>query len=213
MKRGQFLVVEGLEGAGKTTALRYMVTLLQAKGIPVLTTREPGGTPVGETVRTILKHTVDHHPLDPRAELLLFYAARVQLIETIIKPALQQGTWVLADRCELSSFAYQGGGRGISFELLDHLSQFCVGDLQPDLLCYLDISPEIGLQRARIRGTLDRIEQEPLAFFQTVHEAYHSAIKRFKSVAVIDANQTLDQVEAALKSVINTYWESINDPT
>ncbi len=211
MNRGRFLVVEGLEGAGKSTALHYLVQLLQAKGITVLSTREPGGTPVGETVRNLLKHTDHQHPLDPRAELLLFYAARVQLLETVIKPALQQGIWVLADRCELSSFAYQGGGRGISFDLLDQLSLFCVGDLQPDLLCYLDISPEIGLQRARMRGTLDRIEQEPLAFFQTVHEAYQKAIKRFKSVAVIDANQTLVQVESALKLVFDQYWESLSD--
>jgi dTMP kinase len=210
MNNGRLLVVEGLEGAGKSTAILFLQRLLQAEGISVRTIREPGGTVVGEAVRHLLKHADHEHPLDPRAELLLFYAARVQLLETVVKPALQQGTWVLADRCELSSFAYQGGGRESPLEVLNQLSTLCVGDMQPDLLLYLDISPEIGMQRAQTRGTLDRIEQEPLSFFQTVHAAYQVSIKRFESVAVIDASQSLPQVEAELKQAFRHYWESLN---
>jgi dTMP kinase len=210
IKRGRFLVVEGLEGAGKSTALHYLHDRLQSQGIQVITTREPGGTVVGETVRHLLKHT-DQEPMDPRAELLLFYAARVQLLETVIKPALNQGTWVLADRCELSSFAYQGGGRGIQPEILKQLSALCVGDTQPDLLFYLDISPEIGLQRAVTRGKLDRIEQESLAFFQAVHARYQAYLPTYLSTVVIDASQPLIQVQADLEQSLRHYLVSQHD--
>ena len=104
----------------------------------------------------------------------------------------------------------KGGGREIPLEVLNQLSTLCVGDMQPDLLLYLDISPEIGMQRAQTRGTLDRIEQEPLSFFQTVHAAYQVSIKRFESVAVIDASQSLPQVEAESKQAFRHYWESLN---
>lgn len=207
INRGRLLVVEGLEGAGKSTAILGLQTLLQAEGIQVITTREPGGTMVGEAVRHLVKHAEHQEHLDPRAELLLFYAARVQLLETIVKPALEQGIWVLADRCELSSFAYQGGGRGIPFAALNQLSSLCVGDTQPDWLIYLDISPEIGLQRAQIRGKLDRIEQEPLTFFQTVHTAYQEYLTRFSTVSVIDASQPLPQVQMALEHALRQYLE------
>ena len=205
MKRGHLWVIEGLEGAGKSTAIATLQTALQKKGISVITTREPGGTLVGEGVRTLLKHSEE--PLDPRTELLLFYAARVQLLEAVIKPALEQGVWVLADRCELSSFAYQGGGRGFSEDVLNQLSVLCVGNMQPDLLIYLDISPEIGLQRAQMRGTLDRIEQEPLAFFQAVHAAYAKGLRRFSSVTILDASLPLQQVQMDLEQTLYQYLD------
>lgn len=203
MNRGRLLVVEGLEGAGKSTAIASLQALLQAEGISVITTREPGGTVVGEAVRDVLKHSEE--PLDPRTELLLFYASRVQLLETVVKPALEQGTWVLADRCELSSFAYQGGGRGIPKDVLNQLSVLCVGNVQPDLLIYLDISPELGLQRAHIRGKLDRIEQESITFFQDVHAAYLEGLSRFSEVVMIDASQPLPQVQANLERALRHY--------
>lgn len=209
-KCGRLLVVEGLEGAGKSTAILYLLGLLQAQGIQVVTTREPGGTVVGEAVRTVLKHT-DQELLDPRTELLLFYAARVQLLETVVKPALARGIWVLADRCELSSFAYQGGGRDIDPVILKQLSAWCVGNTQPDLLFYLDISPEVGLQRAQMRGTLDRIEQEPLVFFQAVHAAYQVHLANYSTVVRLDANQPLPQVQADLEQALQTYLVSQHD--
>ncbi|PJD93650.1 MAG: dTMP kinase [Legionella sp.] len=204
MTRGQLVVVEGLEGAGKSTAITTLQGILQEHGLDMITTREPGGTILGETVRSLLKQTSEE-AMDPRAELLLFYAARVQLLETVIKPALAKGTWVLADRCDLSSFAYQGGGRGMSELMLQRLSEFCVGHLQPDLLFYLDISPEIGLQRAKDRGMLDRIEQESIHFFNDVHAAYHRYLKRMPAAVFIDACQPLINVQEALKVAMNHY--------
>jgi len=204
MTRGQLLVVEGLEGAGKSTAISTLQAVLQEHGLSVITTREPGGTLLGEAVRELLKRT-SAEVMDPRAELLLFYAARVQLLESVIKPALAAGTWVLADRWELSSFAYQGGGRGMSEHMLNHLSEFCVGHTQPDLLFYLDISPEIGLQRAQTRGKLDRIEQESIVFFNAVHAAYHRYLKRMPSSVFIDASQPLLNVQDALKVAMTHY--------
>ncbi|MCR9191098.1 MAG: dTMP kinase [Gammaproteobacteria bacterium] len=205
MKRGRFIVVEGLEGAGKSTAIATLKTLLQQHDIQVLLTREPGGTPLGETVRTVIKH---EEPMDPRAELLLFYAARVQLLESVIKPALAVGTWVLADRFELSTFAYQGGGRGMSSEMISHLSKFCVGTMQPDLLFYLDITPEQGLERAIGRGKLDRIEQESISFFESVHAAYHQYLQAMSAVVYVDASRDLPQVQDALIVAMNHYLRS-----
>lgn len=210
IKRGRLVVIEGLEGAGKSTALHFLQTMLQAEGIQVITTREPGGTVVGETVRKLLTHA-EQESLDSKAELLLFYAARVQLLETVIKPALSQGIWVLADRWELSSFAYQGGGRGIHPTILKQLSDWCIGETQPDLLFYLDISPDIGLQRAQMRGKLDRIEQESLTFFQAVHAAYHSYLPRFRSTVTIDASQPLAQVHSDLERAMRQYLVAQHD--
>lgn len=205
MNRGRLIVVEGLEGAGKSTAMITLASVLKQNGLTVVTTREPGGTLLGEAVRELIKHTEESEPLDPRAELLLFYAARVQLIEYVIKPALLQGAWVLADRSELSSFAYQAGGRGLDEQMLHHLSAFCVGSAKPDLLFYLDISPEEGLNRAHQRGKLDRIEQEPIDFFYAVHAAYHRAIKSYPSLHIIDASQPLAVVQQDLTDALTHY--------
>ena len=203
MRRGQFLVVEGLEGAGKSTALKTLQDVLTQHAIPYVTTREPGGTEVGEAVRHIVK--THKQPLDPKSELLLFYAARVQLLQQVIHPALAEGRWVLADRFELSSFAYQGGGRGIDQAFIHQLSTACVGSTQPDCLFYLDISPEVGLQRAYHRGKLDRIEQESEAFFHAVHRAYRDAISILPRAVVIDAKQPLDAVQHDLRGALEQY--------
>ena len=197
-QRGSFIVLEGLEGAGKTTALATMTEFLTAKNISYITTREPGGTRVGEVVRSLLKETIEGQPLCAPAELLLIYAARVQLIEQVIKPALEQGIWVIADRFELSSYAYQGGGRKLDPLIIDQLSTFCVKDLHPDLLVFLDVSVTTGLRRAEQRGELDRIEQEPLEFFENIRNAYHYYLKKYQHVAMIDANQSLVQVQIDL---------------
>src|SRR3990167_10781554 len=136
-KPGRFIVIEGLEGAGKTTAIDLIKQLLCDKNIALITTREPGGTYVGENVRRLLKEKDLDFPLDPLTELLLLYAVRVQLLQEVIGPALSSGIWVLADRFELSSYAYQGGGRKIDARVLDQLSSFCVKDTQPDWIIFL----------------------------------------------------------------------------
>jgi dTMP kinase len=197
--RGYFIAIEGLEGAGKTTALSTAKRYLIDHVPDIQMTREPGGTMVGETVRQLIKETNCNEVLDPRAELLLFYAARVQLAEQVTRPALERGTWILSDRCELSTFAYQGAGRKLELSMIQHLSHFCLGNLQPDLILFLDIPPELGLERARQRGKMDRIEQEALAFFQDVYAGYHSIIKTMNNVVVIDAAQPMADVQSMIR--------------
>lgn len=200
---GRFIVIEGLEGAGKTTAIKTIKRMLTDLDIEFITTREPGGTHVGEMVRQIVKDTTVEESLDPRAELLLFYAARVQLLEHVIKPALQRGCWVLADRFELSSFAYQGGGRGLDMDMLYKLSSFCVQGCQPDMIVFLDVDPKLGLARALKRSKLDRMEQESLAFFKVVYDAYHAHIKKMSNVIRIDANHPLPVVQHLLRTKLS----------
>lgn len=128
-------------------------------------TREPGGTPLAEKLRDLIKQGIESDPVTDKAELLMLYAARVQLVETVIKPALARGCWVVGDRHDLSSQAYQGGGRGIDQQLMQSLRTLVLGEFKPSLTLYLDLDPEIGLQRARSRGELDRIEKQSLDFF------------------------------------------------
>ena len=199
---GKFIVIEGLEGAGKSTAVSYVLDWLRSHGVAQLeTTREPGGTPLAEKMRSIVKEVHDE-PLTIQAELLLMYAARVQLVENRIKPALAKGAWVVGDRHDLSSQAYQGGGRGIAPELIQQIKQAVLGDFAPDLTVYLDIDPAVGLQRARERGELDRIEQEALAFFQRTRARYLELARQDKKIHIIDASQTPEQVQMAIHAAL-----------
>ena len=170
--RGKFIVLEGLEGAGKTTAHQAILAQLEAAGIHhIVQTREPGGTPLAEKLRHLIKHDLEE-PVNDKAELLMLYAARVQLVENVIKPALSEGKWVLGDRHDMSSQAYQGGGRQLDRQLLETLKQTILGDFEPDLTIYLDIDPAIGLERARERGELDRIGQQSFDFFYRTRQRY-----------------------------------------
>jgi dTMP kinase len=198
-KPGRYIVVEGLEGAGKTTAMKTIKRFLVEHKIDFVTTREPGATIVGEFVRKLIKDPAVKDCMDPRTELLLFYAARIELVEQIIKPALKNGSWVLSDRFELSSFAYQGGGRKLDENMLHSLSSFCVQDCTPDLIVFLDIKPEHGLERAKRRGKLDRIEQESLDFFERVYESYHKHLKNLDNVEIIDAKKPLPVVQSIIR--------------
>ncbi len=198
----KFIVIEGLEGAGKSTAVSYVLDWLHEHGITCLeTTREPGGTPLAEKMRSIVKEVHDE-PLTIQAELLLMYAARVQLVENRIKPALERGCWVVGDRHDLSSQAYQGGGRGIDPGLISQIKQAVLGDFAPDLTLYLDIDPSLGLQRARQRGELDRIELEALAFFQRTRARYLELAVQDPKIHIIDASQTPEQVQTAINAVL-----------
>ncbi|KTC66159.1 dTMP kinase (plasmid) [Legionella adelaidensis] len=203
--RGKFIVVEGLEGAGKSTALHFLKKLLSANVSELITTREPGGTRLGETSRQLIKEINPDEPLDARAELLLFYASRVQLIEQVIKPALNRGAWVLGDRFELSTFAYQGGGRGLDEEMIARLSSFCLDEFKPDLIFFLDVSPEKGLERAKKRGKTDRIEQESLLFFKKVYKSYHEHIKKMDNVVIINAEQRLLEVQKQIRLTLENF--------
>ncbi|MFM5600603.1 dTMP kinase [Aeromonas veronii] len=206
----KFIVIEGLEGAGKSSAVRYVTDYLQRHGINrIECTREPGGTPLAERMRAIVKEVHDER-LTIEAELLLMYASRVQLVETRIKPALADGVWVVGDRHDLSSQAYQGGGRGIDAQLIGAIKQAVLGNFKPDLTLYLDIDPALGLQRARHRGELDRIELEQLNFFERTRTRYLELAAKDDSIVVIDAAQTPEQVKAAIEYALDHYLS--NEP-
>ena len=211
IKPGKLIVIEGLEGAGKSTAMRTIHKLLLKHGLEVITTREPGGTVIAEQIRTLLKEPVENEALDPLAETLLFYAARVQLIQQVMLPALTRGAWILADRFEMSTFAYQGGGRQVDANLLQQLSDCCVHGMQPDLTLFLNISPEVGLQRALKRGKLDRIEQESVDFFNRVYATYQQHSHNMPRVVVIDASQPLLTVQSCLREELKQYLRINHD--
>lgn len=196
-----FVVIEGLEGAGKSTAVARVRAFLEQRGATVVQTREPGGTPLAEKMRELVK-TVHQEPLTPQAELLLMYAARVQLVENVIKPALAQGHWVVGDRHDLSSRAYQGGGRQLDSALIDSIRQAVLGDFKPALTLYLDIDPKLGLERAKARGELDRIELEQLAFFERTRARYQALAQGDDSIVTIDAGQPLEQVHQAIDAAL-----------
>ncbi|MGL5307011.1 MAG: dTMP kinase [Aeromonas veronii] len=206
----KFIVIEGLEGAGKSSAVRYVTDYLQRHGINrIECTREPGGTPLAERMRAIVKEVHDER-LTIEAELLLMYASQVQLVETRIKPALADGVWVVGDRHDLSSQAYQGGGRGIDAQLIGAIKQAVLGNFKPDLTLYLDIDPALGLQRARHRGELDRIELEQLSFFERTRTRYLELAAKDDSIVVIDAARTPEQVKTSIECALDHYLS--NEP-
>lgn len=202
MQRGKFLTIEGTEGVGKSTNLAFVADWLRGRGIEVIVTREPGGTPLAEEIRSLLLSKREE-PFDETAELLLVFAARAQHLAQVIKPALARGAWVLSDRFTDATFAYQGGGRGLSKATIEQLEQLVQGDLRPDLTLILDIDVELGLNRARQRGELDRFESEAVVFFERVRAAYRqraeSAPNRY---AVVDAGKTLDEVQIEIDRVL-----------
>ncbi|RUO41132.1 dTMP kinase [Pseudidiomarina aestuarii] len=198
---GKFIVVEGLEGAGKSSAIASIVTHLQAKNIAATTVREPGGTPLAEALRELVKQDWAE-PVHANTELLIMYASRVQLVENVIKPALQQGTWVIADRHDLSSRAYQGGGRQLGDGKLQVLKQQVLGSFGPDLTLLIDVDPKLGLERARTRGALDRIEQEDLSFFERTRARYLELAEADRSIHVIDGGQSMEAVHRDLLACV-----------
>lgn len=203
---GKFIVIEGLEGAGKTTARDCVVAQLREQGITdIVFTREPGGTPLAEKLRELIKQGLTGEQITDKAELLMLYAARVQLVDTVIKPALARGAWVVGDRHDLSSQAYQGGGRGIDQQLMQALRDTVLGDFRPHLTLYLDVTPAIGLQRARARGELDRIEQESLRFFERTRARYLELAASDASIKTIDATQSLEEVTLSLKRAVRDW--------
>ncbi|MGL9750856.1 MAG: dTMP kinase [Symbiopectobacterium sp.] len=199
----KFIVIEGLEGAGKTSAQNTVLATLRTHGVQdVVFTREPGGTPLSERLRDLIKQGADDERITDKAELLMLYAARVQLVENVIKPALVRGSWVIGDRHDLSSQAYQGGGRGMDQQLMQSLRDTVLGSFRPDLTLYLDIPPEQGLARARQRGALDRIEQESLDFFAYTRARYQALATTDATIVTIDASHPLDKVSADIEAAL-----------
>lgn len=199
---GLFITLEGPEGAGKSTNREYLAACLRAQGVEVLLTREPGGTPLAERIRELLL-TPSDEVMAADTELLLMFAARAQHIAAVIAPALARGAVVLCDRFTDATYAYQGGGRGLSVERIAQLEQFVQGDLRPDLTLVFDLPIEIGLARAAARGRLDRFEQEGRAFFDGVRQAYlDRAAATPGRYRVLDAGQSLAQVQLALDALL-----------
>ena len=207
MTSGKLITLEGGEGAGKSTVLEAVRAELVARGLDVLVTREPGGTPAGEEIRAVLLDTA-HRGLCAEAELLLMFASRAQLVREAIRPALAAGRWVLADRFTDASFAYQGGGRGQPIERIAELERWAADGLKPDLTLLLDLPVAEGLKRANGRGAADRIEMENADFFERVRKAYRERVAvepaRFR---VIDAAQPLDAVLAATHRAVAEFIE------
>jgi len=196
-KRGKFLTVEGTEGVGKTTNIAFIRAWLERNGIDYVATREPGGTPLAEELRSLL--------LQPRvekvhenAELLMVFAARAQHLTQVIEPALAQGRWVLCDRFTDATYAYQGGGRGMDTSTIALLENLVQKTLRPDAVLLLDIPVQLGLERARGRGELDRFEQEDIAFFERVRAAYLNRAAQDSRYRIVDASESLEQVQVAL---------------
>lgn len=204
---GKFIVIEGLEGAGKSSAIKVINDTLLRHGLTVANTREPGGTPMAEAIRECVKQDWVDEMVTVEAELLLMYAARAQVVANVIKPALANGQWVVGDRHDLSSQAYQGGGRQVDNQLLQPLQQITLKGFKPDLTLYLDVEPEVGLARARGRGELDRIEQAGVDFFHRTRAEYLACVKKDNSILLIDAMQPQQQVLANIEAAITQFIE------
>jgi dTMP kinase len=201
VQRGLFITFEGIEGVGKSTNIDYLAGLIEAHGHPVLRTREPGGTPIAEDIRRILKEHGDE-PLPDVAELLLLFAARSINVNNAIRPALTSGTWVISDRFTDSTRAYQGGGRGFPVESIEWLAELAHGDLQPDLTILLDAPVDVAMQRADRRGEPDRFEVERAEFFDRVRQAYLQLAEREPDrFAIVDCSRDLDAVRAAISEI------------
>ena len=201
MKQGKFITLEGIDGAGKSTQLAWIVELLQRAGLQAVVTREPGGTELGERLRAVLldKSMTMH----AETEALLMFAARREHLDKVILPALAQGQWVISDRFTDASFAYQGGGRGLDTGKLEILEHWVQGALQPDLTLYFDVSVEVGQQRVSQIKAADRFEKERGDFFQRVRAAYLDRAQQFSSrIKIIDSSQSLAEVKAAVEQTL-----------
>ena len=200
---GRFITLEGGEGAGKSTCLRHIHRRMQAAGLDVVQTREPGGAPLAERIRGLLLDR-DHQGMAADAELLLVFAARAEHLHHVIRPALEARRWVLCDRFTDATYAYQGGGRELGMERIAQLESFTQGTLRPDHTLLLDVPVAIGLERAEARSEPDRFEQEQRAFFERVRSIYRARAEaepqRFQ---VVDAAQPLERVLADLDRILD----------
>jgi dTMP kinase len=205
-----FITLEGPEGSGKTSQVQPLADFLTGKGYHVVTTREPGGTEIGDQVRAVLTNLANTQ-MHPRTEILLFLAARAQLVEQCIRPELGQGSLVLCDRYADSTLAYQGYGHGTDLDQLRQLLNFATGNLWPDLTLLLDIDPEQGLQRRRGGGGWNRLDDYALAFHRKVWQGYHEmALQEPRRWVIIDASQPFDMVQDQIrKAILNRLSDQI----
>lgn len=200
--QGKFITLEGGEGVGKSTNIQFIKEFLQARNIPVILTREPGGTPVAEAIRELLLKKNDEL-FSVQSELLLMFAARSQHLFQVIQPNLEKGIWVLCDRFTDATYAYQGGGRKLDQKTIAWLENLVQGDFRPDLTLLLDAPIEVGLSRAKARNALDRFESEQVIFFEAVRSVYLDRAQQFpERIKIIKANQALADVQKDIDKVL-----------
>jgi dTMP kinase len=201
--RGKFITLEGIDGAGKSSHIATIETLLKARSIDVCMTREPGGTPLGEALRGLLLR--ESMALD--TETLLMFAARAEHLDKVIRPALDAGRWVVSDRFTDATFAYQGGGRGLAIERLKTLEQWVQGTLQPDLTLYFDVPVEVGMaRRSQATPDPDRFERENHGFFQRVRDTYLERARQDpERFAIIRTDMAIDDVKKRVEVILTTY--------
>jgi dTMP kinase len=199
MNKARFITFEGVDGAGKSTGLEWFANALRERGVDLLVTREPGGTPLGEKLRELVLHESMH----AETEAMLMFASRREHVEQVIRPALQRGTWVISDRFSDASFAYQGGGRGVPVAKLEQLEQWTHGDLQPDLTLLFDIPIEVARERLSNNVSLDKFEREQGEFFDKVRQAYLARVAKTPDrYAVIRAEKSLKEVQQQLADIL-----------
>lgn len=210
MNRGKFITFEGPEGAGKSTQAAMLIAKLEARGIEVIYTREPGGTKLGEAIRGVLQYNAAEEDPCPESEVLLFEASRAQLVRQVIRPALERGAWVICDRFADSTTAYQGFGRGFSVELMETINRFAIGDAEPDMTLLLDVNVSLGMQRCAKRQVgkkvqYDRIESEALEFHEKVRQGYLELARRYP--------QRFRKVDAMrhAEPIAEDVWKLVND--
>ncbi|KAF0843965.1 thymidylate kinase [Methylovorus glucosotrophus] len=198
--RGKFITLEGMDGAGKSTHIPDILAQLQTRGVEVISTREPGGTALGEQLREVLLHT----PMAAETESLLMFAARQEHLSALILPALERGVYVLSDRFTDASFAYQHGGRGLAAERIAQLEQWVQQGLQPDLTLLFDVPVEVSVQRLAAARTPDKFERESADFFRRIRRAYLDRAQQFpERFRIIDSNQPLEQVKLAVRAALS----------
>ena len=203
MPRSPFITFEGSEGCGKSTQVQRLAARLEHSCVPYLVTREPGGTPIGETIRELLQFAPHNSAMTAETELLLFEASRSQLVRETIKPALERGLCVIADRFFDSTTVYQGAARKLNREMVERLNAFVVGDCVPDITFILDVDAATAASRMQKPRKADRMEQQPAEFYERVREAYRELAKReSKRIVLIDGSRNADQIE-------NEIWEML----
>ena len=200
--RGRFITFEGIDGAGKSTQIDVIEATLRARGLEVIRTREPGGTPLGEVIRKELLSV----SMDPATETLLFFASRAEHIAQVIRPALERGAWVLSDRFTDATYAYQVRGRGFPAEKVEELERWTHGDLQPDRTVLFDIDPEVAAKRVAQARNLDRFEKENLDFFTRVRNAYLTRAKQSPDrFLIVNSMQDKETVSDILRKEFSTW--------
>jgi dTMP kinase len=199
---GLFISIEGIEGVGKSTNLSFIESMLIERGIEYISTREPGGTDCGERIRELLLDK-DQNEMNDMTELLLMFAARAQHVGQVIKPALESGKWVVCDRFTDSSYAYQGGGRGVSIDLITQLESIVINGFQPDCTILLDLAVETGLSRAENVGEKDRFELEHEDFFNRVRNTFLDRANTEDRIQVVNASLPIEEVQNQIAVILN----------